>query len=203
MRLSSVALVGAVLVLLASAPEARAELVHWVYSWSNTPDKILADAPGTGYITLTDEPLRTAAGESDIVATNLRTFSTATAANPDKFTAKPYTLSLFLFDIDSGKSQTLDFTGQLDGKITAGSSNIANTFTGQITQQVVLGDHVYKATIGPYTPPSPTGAVNVGSIAAHATITVMTLPEPSALALSCLGIAVFGIRRLRRRGCSR
>jgi hypothetical protein len=198
MKLSPVAL-AAVLVLLAPATEARAELIHWAYSWSNVPDKIMADSPGTSYITTTNEPLRLAAGESDIVATNLRTFSTAPETNPDHFTAKPYTLNLFLFDIASGKSTTLPFTGQIDGTLTALSANLANTFTGQTTYTVQLGNHLYRVTIVAYTPPSPTGAQNAGSISAHAAITVITLPEPSTFALSGVGIALFALARWRRR----
>src|SRR5262245_56434838 len=82
----------ALLTLLAGAPRARADQILWNYNWSRSPGVLQADAPGTGYITLTDESLKSAIGDSDIVATNLRTYSTATDANPDVFTAKPYTL---------------------------------------------------------------------------------------------------------------
>jgi hypothetical protein len=202
MKLSPVTLAAAALALLGPAAAARAELIHWTYDWSRSPARVNADAPGTGYITLSDEGLKAATGYSDVVATNLRTYSTAPTANPDHFTAKPYTLSLYLFDNDSGLGGTVRFTGQLDGTLTEKSANIRNTFTGPTTQELVLGDHRYKATIGPYASPGPTGSVNAGSISAHVSVTVeslMDLPEPSALALSCLGLAVLGLRRLRRR----
>jgi hypothetical protein len=74
-----------------------------------------------------------------------------------------------------------------------------------VTQTVVLGDHRYTVTIGPYTPAGPPGSIGAGSISAHAIITVediiTELPEPGTLALSCLGgalLAVRGGRRLRR-----
>src|SRR5205085_1744668 len=78
-----------------------------------------------------------------------------------------------------------------DGTLTALSSNIKNTFTGQTTQTVVLGSNKYTATIGPYSPPGPTGSSNAGSIAAHATVTVESVilqdvPEPSTLVLAFL-----------------
>ncbi len=200
MKLSPVTFAGALLAVLVSAPEARAELIHWMYTWSRSPSQINADAPGTGYIQLTDEGLKSASGDSDIVATNLRTSSTATTV-PDKFTAAPYTLSLYLFDVSSGQSNTLNFTGQLDGTLTAQSANIKNTFTGLTTQEVVLGTNLYVVTIGPYSPPGPTASNNLGAISAHASITVesLMLPEPSALALSFLGLTAVGMARMRRR----
>ena len=91
MKLSPLTLFGLALAsLFALPPSVRADLIPWTYNWSRSPTDILADAPGTGYISLTDESLRTAVGNSDIVATNLHTFSTATDANPDVFTARPY-----------------------------------------------------------------------------------------------------------------
>jgi hypothetical protein len=191
----------ALALLLALAGSARADFVHWMYNWSRSPAKVYADSPGTGYITLTDESLHTAVGDSDVVATNLRTFSTAPPGHPDTFTAKAYSLTLYLKDLASGRSASLIFTGRLDGTITSGSSHIANTFTGLVTQQVFLGDHLYTATIGPYAPAGPPGSSNAGSISAHAHIDVepvIALPEPAALALSALGFALLGLTHWRR-----
>jgi hypothetical protein len=192
----------ALLTLLAGAPRARADQILWNYNWSRSPGVLQADAPGTGYITLTDESLKSAIGDSDIVATNLRTYSTATDANPDVFTAKPYTLSLFLQDAASGVSGTLTFTGLFDGTLTALSANIKNTFTGQTTQTLVLGDNQYTATLGSYAPPGPSTSSNAGSISAHAIVTVDSLvqdvPEPNSLALALLAApAVFVFWRRR------
>src|SRR4051794_39657464 len=47
--------VAALGVLLFTTPAAKAELIPWMYNWSRSPSEIKADAPGTGYITLTDE----------------------------------------------------------------------------------------------------------------------------------------------------
>jgi hypothetical protein len=206
MRASPVTLAGAALVLLlASAGEARAEFINWTYSWSNSPGQINADKPGSGYITLDSEGVKPATGDSDIVATNLHTFSNATGDNPDRFTHAAYTLRLTLTDSDSSQSHTLVFTGELNGTLTAGSANISNTFTGQITQEVVLGNHLYRVTMTTYSPPGPPGAINAGSISGHTItlITVATLPEPSSLALTCLGAAVLGFRRWRCRRARR
>ncbi|MGH7222310.1 MAG: hypothetical protein ACRELF_03715 [Gemmataceae bacterium] len=182
---------------------ARAELIQWSYSWSNSPTQVYADSPGTGYISLTDTSngLKSAAGSSYLVATNLQAHSTATVVDPDVFTNKTYALNLYLQDQDSGKSGTLSFTGEFNGMLTGDSSNLANTFVGQTTQSLVLGDHLYTVTIGPYAPPGPTGAVNSGSISARAEVTVSTifqLPEPSSGMLAILG-ASCGLAFVRRR----
>src|SRR5262249_26863637 len=165
MRLSPAALSGATWVLLLSGVTgARAEPIQWSYSWSRSPADVHANSPGTGFISLTDGGLKSAAGNSYLAATNLQAHSTATPSNPDVFTNKTYTLSLFLQDKDSGKSGTIAFTGEFNGTLTAHSSNITNTFAGPATQTLELGDHLYTVTIGPYSAPGPTGVVNVGGI---------------------------------------
>jgi len=195
------ALVGgiALSLLLTAASDLRAELVVWHYSWSRSPTEVPADSPGTGYISLTDESEHKAVGTTDIVATNLTTHSTATADSPDTFTNRSYALTLNLFD-ESGQAGALTFTGEFNGTLTDQSSNITNTFTGQLTQSVVLGDHLYTAAIGPYASPGPPTDSNRGSISAHAVVTVQTLPEPGGLTLSCLGAALALVRwrRVRR-----
>lgn len=205
----------AALLLLFAVGEARADLIHWSYSWSNTPAKIMADKPGTGYIQLTNQSTTPVVGNSYIVATNLTTFSTASAATPDVFTAAPYTLQMTITDGTSDKSNILTFMGQFDGTLTgastdltatptASSSNLTATLSTATTEQFVLGNNLYTVTIGPYSPPGPpdTGG-NQGSISASATVTVQPifegLPEPGTLTLSCLGAASLGLARWRRR----
>src|SRR5262249_29714492 len=116
-----------------------------------------------------------------------------------------YTLSLFLQDQDSGKSGTISFTGEFNGMLTADSSNITNTFVGPTTQTLVLGDHLYTVSIGPYSAPGPTGVVNVGGIGARADVKVSTIfhtPEPSSCLLALVGTACLAFVRPRglRRG---
>src|SRR5271170_6224872 len=154
----------ALLVTLAGADTVRADPIVWNYNWSSSPGIVYSDNSQTSYITLTDEQLASAAGNSDIVATNLRTYSTASPETPDTFTAKAYTLSLTLQDVASGLIGTLTFTGQFDGTLSSLSSNINNTFTGPITQTLQLGNDLYTATIGPYAPPGPTNSSNAGTI---------------------------------------
>jgi hypothetical protein len=202
MNASPIALGGLTwILLLIAAADARAELIQWSYNWSRSPADVHADSPGTGYVSLTDEGMKSASGNSFLVATNLQAHSTAPISDPDVFTNKTYTLSLFLQDQDSQKSGTVTFTGEFNGTLTAESSNIKNTFVGQTTQTLVLGDHLYTVTIGPYTPPGPTGALNVGSIAARAEVSVSTifhLPEPSSGALALFAVCGWLIGRRRR-----
>jgi hypothetical protein len=199
MRLSPAILGGAALALLVSARPACADLIPWTYNWSSSPSELPADAPGTGHISFTDEAPRNVVGNSDIVATNLRTVSTATDGNPDKFTNAAYKLSLSLVDSTSGQGGTLAFTGVLNGTVTAGSSNLKNSFTGDTTQTIQLGDNLYTVTIGPYSPPGPPDSTSAGTISAYASVTVQavgsiaTVPEPPALLLASLALPVFVI----------
>jgi hypothetical protein len=188
----------ALAVLLVQPPAARAELVHWMYNWSRSPSVIHADAPGTSTITLTDEPMNSATGNSDIVATNLKTYSTAPADKPDHFTHAGYTLSLYLYDTASGQGGTLNFTGFFDGTVSSQNSELSNTFTGNLVQTLRLGDHLFTARVDSYTPPGIPGASNSGSIGGHVSITIQTLPEPGTLALSGLGMILLGVARWRR-----
>lgn len=188
--------------LLLPSASARGDFIRWKYNWSRSPDKVYSDTSNTSYISLTDEQLRTAAGSSDIVATNLKVTSDADPENPATFTNKAYTLTLFLLDIDSNKSGKLDFTGLLNGTVSAMSSNLENAFTGQTIQTLVLGDNLYTVTIGPYTPPGPPGSNNSGAIAAHANVRVTQIhktPEPSTILLVLSGVPLMGYRAWRRK----
>jgi hypothetical protein len=194
----------ALALLLAMAPAARADWIPWTYSWSNSPQTILADnATGGGSISLTNEPTLSAVGNTDIVATNIRTYSVAPSSAPDTFTNKAYALSLNLTDSASGQSGTAVFTGVFNGTLTANSSNITNTFTGPTTAVLDLGSNQYTVTLTAYTPPGPTGSVNAGAIGAHATVVVQPIhvveqtPEPSSLLLAAFGIPL-ALRRFRR-----
>jgi hypothetical protein len=196
----------ALVLLLLGAPGARADWIPWTYSWSNSPQSILADNPaGGGSITLTNEPTLNAVGNTDIVATNIRTVSTAPQSAPDTFTNKAYTLSLTLTDSTSGQSGTAIFNGVFNGTVTATSSNITNTFVGPTTATLDLGNNEYVIDLTAFTPPGPTGSLNAGAIGAHATVTVETIhpvadsPEPSTLLLASLAVPL-AFLRLRRRG---
>ncbi|MFL5245072.1 MAG: PEP-CTERM sorting domain-containing protein [Gemmataceae bacterium] len=200
---------------------AKADFVPWTYNWARTPVAIAADTPGTGGLTLTDQPLGHAIGSSDIVATNIRTFSSAPRSNPDHFSNRGYTLTLFLQDDKSGASKALVFSGFFSGSLSSNSANIVNTFTGSASQTAALGGHTYTVTIGAYAPPGPPSAANAGSISAHVSVDEFSpggsggtgggggggeAPEPSTLLLAGTGLSFLGAagwRKLKRRSLVR
>jgi hypothetical protein len=180
----------ALALLLSLAAVGRADLIHWTYSWSSSPNNLFADTPGSGYINLSSGAVNTAAGNSDIVAANLQVHSTSTTAHPDTFTNKAYTLTLSLTDHASSAGGTLAFSGTLSGTATAGSANITNTFTGIGVQSIQLGDNLYTVTIGHFTAPGPPDQTNSGSIGAHALVVIQHLPEPGSLLLGSVGLCL-------------
>jgi hypothetical protein len=200
------------LVLLNSAVCARADFVPWTYNFGRSPVAVPADKGGTGGLTLTDEQTHQADGTSDIVATNIRAFSSATRNQPDTFTNSPYTLSLFLKDNASGQSTTLIFHGVFNGTISATSANVTTRFTAPLVETVKLGTNTYTVNLGNYAPPGPPDASNAGSISAHVAVNETTppstggsggpgpaqAPEPSTLLLSCLGLSSIGMGGWRR-----
>jgi hypothetical protein len=207
----------ALTVLLILVAPSHASFVPWSYNWTRSPIAVSSDSPGSGGISLTDEPLGHASGSSDVVATNLRTFSSATRSSPDHFTNAKYSLTLFLQDDNSGQHTTLTFTGVFNGTLTASNSNITTVFGPNSSQSVVLGGHTYNVALGSYAPPGPPSAVNAGSITAHVGVDEPPdsgggggggggggtppsgTPEPSTLLLSCLGLSCLAARAWRKR----
>jgi hypothetical protein len=108
-----------------------------------------------------------------------------------------------LLDVESNQSGTLKFTGVLNGTVSAFSSSLKNTFTGETTQELILGTNRYTVTIGPYTPPGPPDSSNAGAISAYAQVTVTDIqktPEPSTLVLACAAAPFVLSWSRRRRG---
>jgi hypothetical protein len=195
---------------------ARADLtsasppVGWTYNFTPSVNSVAADPPGSGGVSFTNEPTKAAINNSDVVITNLRDFSTATTANPDKFSTNgAYSVTLVLTDSASGEHATLTFTGKLGGTFSANNSNITNTWTGQNPSPVILGGNSYTVTMGSYTPPGPPTASNAGSMSAHVSVAPVppsggggppaTIPEPSALVLSFVGLSLAGAAGWRKR----
>jgi hypothetical protein len=199
----------AIALLMATQARVRADFVSWSYNWSPSALALPADVPGTGGLSLTNEPTKNADGTSDVVVTNIRGFSSASRANPDKFTHAGYTFMLVLTDLSSGQSAHMSFTGFFSGTLSATSSNIANTFTGATTETATLGGHTYMVSLGNYSPPGPPTASNAGSISAHVSVDQFLppppippsehAPEPSTLLLSFMGLVGVGAAAWRKR----
>jgi hypothetical protein len=203
-HISKLAAVLALAAAALAAPVARADFVPWSYNW--TPSSLFLHASGnnsTGGLSLTNEPLKTAMGTSDVVVTNIRTVSTAPRDKPDHMVHAMYTFTLLLTDLLSGQSATFKFSGFFDGTISSTSSNVKTTYLWPFSRAVMLGGHFYIVTLGKYAPPGPPGALNAGSISAHVQVEPTgppppRAPAPSSLVLSCVGLAGLGFAGLRR-----
>jgi hypothetical protein len=205
--------------LILAGVQARGEPIAWDYSWEPSSLVVAADGGGTGGVSLTVQAPVSAAGPSDIVASNLRTFSSAPVTTPDSIAQGNYSLALTLTDTTSGRTGSMNFTGYLAGSFSTTSSNLTNTFTGDTTKELRLGQHKYVVTIGPYAPPGPPGAANAGTISAHVNVERIPpdggdgddddddddppddnpVPEPGTLLLSCLGMSCLGVASWRKR----
>ena len=187
----------ALVLLLGLSPAANADPIPWEFSWSRSPTELEADAPGTGRIQLTAESTTRGEGDSDVVATNLYSLSTATGGRKDYFTAKPYSLTMTLTDLDSGDTRDLEFSGKINGWITAHSSQVRNAFDDPTTWELTLGTNRYTVTIAWYTPPTIPSGKNAGSIGAYVTVTpeaiIQQLPEPGTLLLSGVGLTLLAV----------
>jgi hypothetical protein len=193
MRISAKHLFATALALcLFTGARARADFVNWSYNWTPSSSAIFADNPSMGRINLSNEPGGTAVGDSFIVATNIKTASTADPATPATFTNAAYGLTLTIVDGASGKTGNLSFNGVFNGTLSSQNAIIMNGFTGPTTQSVQLGNHLYTVQIGPFAPPGPPSANIAGSISALANVTVKDVPEPSTLMLSGLCLSLFG-----------
>ena len=195
---------GALVALLLSGASARAAFIEWTYNWSPSTSKVFAGSTGTtSGVSLSNEPQGTAAGSSDIVATNIDAFSDAPRDAPEIFGDRgDFSLKLHLTDKASGVSADLTFGGKFTGPISSESADIDLSYTTPETLLVTLGDNEYEVKIGPYSPPGPPGSTNSGSIAAHVSArpaSIEEAPEPSTMMLSCLGLSIVGYASWRRK----
>jgi hypothetical protein len=200
--------------LLLATNAAQADLIRWSYDWVRSPLVVTADGAGTGSINLATNPGGSIVGDSNIVAVNLTTASTATADVPDTFANKSYALTLTLTDGPSQAMGQVTFTGQFDGMLTDSSASIKNTFEGDTTQSILVGENFYTVSIGPYTPPGGPNSSLTGSISAFVSVVggepipepipttgfpAEQAPEPSTLVLAALAVPL-GALVVRRRG---
>jgi hypothetical protein len=211
--------------LLCAGPHAHADPTPapnaaWTYNFTPTMknNQVLATDSLSG-VSFTNEPTKSAAGTSDIVVSNLKVFSTATSA-VGFGSGGAYGFSLVVTDTASGNSASYTFNNTLGGTVSGTNANVTTSlplFHGSVTMNgktasfigpnappVTLGGNSYQVTIAAYTPPGPPNASNAGSLAAHVivtngTIVTATVPEPSALVLSGLGLSLAGLATWRKR----
>ena len=216
MKRSSVTLfTGAVAALLFAGASARADFVQWRFNWTPSTLKVGSDShPLTSFITLTNEPLnlpqgRLVSGDSDIVMTNIKTFSDAPRATPDTFTnSAPVLFNLRLTDVASGKFTDLPFNIKFNGGVssdaTGGSSTVRidAASLGTTYNDVVLGNSIYSVNGVTITPPGVPGSDNSGAISVSVTVRpvdIQKAPEPSTMLLSCVGLSFLGLASWRKR----
>jgi hypothetical protein len=164
---------------------------------------VQADGNPNGNVTFTNEPTKNAVGSSDIVATNLRVISSATASAPDTITGSNgnYTLSLQLSVDNLPTPAPLVFSGKLGGSFSAENANVTNSFTDLGPKVVDIGTYRFTVSLTSYTPPGPQDQANAGSISAHVTVENIvpnSIPEPSTIVLSGMGLTFLGGAALRR-----
>lgn len=179
--------------------------IQWTYNWAPGAPAVLADGNPAAGVTFTNEPTKTAVGSSDIVATNLRIFSTATAAAPEVLSANgaySLTLTLTMTEDATTYQQVLNFSGKLSGTLSAENANVANVFNSPTSTTVSLGSYNFTVALIAYTPPGPPDQSNAGSISAHVTVTSLTpaqVPEPGTMLLSAFGLTFLGGAAWRKR----
>jgi hypothetical protein len=184
----------AVAVCLAWGSLARAD---YIAQFNFTPDKtdlFATNNPSLGKITLSNESPSKAEGSTTLVATNISTWADASTSlkNPAVFKDVGYTLTLFITDFKSGKSDQMYFSGKFNGTLSVGSALITHDFTTPDTVTKQIGNTIYTVKVGPFVPPGNPTSNKQGSIGALATVTVSAVPEPSTFVLAGLGLVVVG-----------
>jgi hypothetical protein len=211
--------------LLLAGTSARAADIPWSFNWTPAGPSLsvnASDPPGTlrlasntagSYMLVTNEPGGTAAGNSTSVLTNLRIFSNAppvTLGSPNFSSSSPVTFTLALKDTNSGMVHNFLYTVLFGGYINSRAAAVTAAFQGSTSfTNVQIGQNLYTINNPSFTPPGPPGAANAGSIAVQVSVTpasggkpppvIPGAPEPSTMALSCVGLSFLGLAGWRKR----
>jgi hypothetical protein len=225
----SLATLTAALALTLAAAQSRADTIYF-YNWDTQPNvlpTVQQNNPGqagTGHVNLIDlnQSAVQAEGGTGNPAANVQVISTATAANKDMIAATGghYTLTLTLYAQDPvlhpGTAKGIvSFAGQLQGKVTALSSNLFNniisstdgggTHLGQTSAQVQVGNELFTISYTGFAEPGPATEHSFGAISFHISVAPAIngggAPEPSSMVLGFLGLSCLGgiVWRARRR----
>jgi hypothetical protein len=183
--------------LLGWPAAAQADLIAWSYDWTTATPSVFADGGSTGRLDIFPTAGSTVS-TTDIIASIIETFSTASPDSLDTFTNTPYSLSVTLTDTASGASALFTFTGTLNGTFSSSPiTNITSVFDSPNPQSALLGTNTYTVTLTDFVTP---GRTVMGFILAHVEVVPeanvpeanVPVPEPSALVLAGLGLVVLG-----------
>jgi hypothetical protein len=183
--------------------QVRADFLNWSYATTpNVPGIAVNSAPSSGGAAVTLTNVAQAGGTSiPVIAYETQTASTT----PINFNNSTYNLALKITD-GNNASGTLNFTGALNGSLTATSSSIVASFSPVTTNSMTFDGHTYTVTIPSLTLAAPTSpqqnimaSVSVAD-ASPGGVTPSTpppppsngTPEPTSLLLGCLGFSCFG-----------
>src|SRR5579884_2662329 len=158
----------ALVLLFLTNASARADLI-WDYNWQPSAKKVFANAGGSGFLILKDEPANSANGSSNTVATNIRAVSTAGGKTPADFNHVP-----------------ISFTSPMTEMLTLGG----NKYT------VALGTYTPPGPPGAANAGSLNAFVTVtpGNNGGGG-----DTPEPASLSLACLAFPFVGLCVWRKR----
>jgi hypothetical protein len=191
--------------------QVRSDFLNWSYTSTPTVPGIAINASsptGGAIVTLTDV---SGAGATSIPVIAYETQSASTT--PLNFNNSTYNLALKITDNNS-VSGTLNFTGFLNGALTATTSSVVASFAAVASDSITFGGHTYTVTIPSVSLVSPT--VQQENIVASVSVTDASsgggnpppppppphgTPEPTSLLLGCLGVAGLCLG-YRRRSCT-
>lgn len=175
---------------------AQANMITYTERWTASPFPIKSDTPGSGMVLLPSVLPDVHTGMTRVVAANIATYSSAPDSSPATFTDAAFTLVVHIFDIASGLSGSMAFTGVFNGTLSENNANITGRLTSPRTKIIDLAMSRYTVTLRGFTPPGPPG-LPLGSIGAK--IQVEHNPEPTSLLLASLGVPFVGLFLWRRR----
>jgi hypothetical protein len=200
----------ALLVLPATAAgQVRADYLNWTYSSTLNVAGVSVDAGSNGgaSVTLTDVA-KAGTGSIPVIAYETQTSSTT----PIDFNNSTYNLALKITD-GNNASGTLNFTGSLNGALTATTSSVVASFAPVTSNSITFDGHTYTVSIPSLTLAAPTSpqqdimaSVSVANASGgggppppppppppHGT------PEPTSLLLAGLGLSWLGAERWWKR----
>jgi hypothetical protein len=177
-----------------ASSEARAEIIHYTYSWTASPFVLEADNQGTGGVAFTSQRPSHVTNSQSIIATNLMSFSSADSRHADHIRNKKVLLTLHLTDDQTHASGNMTFAGLVNGWFTENTVRLTLTFLGPLKKKLHLGHHNYVVSL----PPKITDNI-IFPLAIRAKMEATHNPEPSSLVLGALGLAGAGFAAWRKR----